>query len=155
MTSFLAKIMKILEINDVLYQYLNSILYKPRITDFGIMQTHLTPHYVWNFVQTIVGFDRKSHIDYDKLPMMSQNDVGGTSSKNMMHWCQYIDSPDPSFFDYGYDENMRVYNQPTPPLYPVDHLSKTLAKTKMLLIAGERDAMINPTDFYRLTQTLP
>jgi len=51
--------------------------------------------------------------------MMANNDIGGTSSKNMMHWAQMIRSGTVSHFDYGQEGNLAMYNQSTPPLYPV------------------------------------
>ena len=44
------------------------------------------------FVQTVVGFDQSYHLDLGMLPMMGRNDVGGTSSKNLMHWTQMMRS---------------------------------------------------------------
>ena len=44
---------------------------------------------MWNFLQTACGFDKNLHLDLGMLPMMGQNDVGGsTSTKNMFHWAQ-------------------------------------------------------------------
>jgi len=35
------------------------------------------------------------------LPMMGRNDVGGTSTKNLMHWTQMVRSGYFQAFDYG------------------------------------------------------
>lgn len=47
---------------------------------------HFLPRFVWNIVEGIVGFDKAYHIDMAYMPMMARNDVGGTSTKNLMHW---------------------------------------------------------------------
>jgi len=41
--------------------------------------------------------------------MMIRNDVGGTSTKDTMHWFQNIRSKKFRQFDYGTDENMARY----------------------------------------------
>jgi len=47
---------------------------------------HLLPRTIWSVVSALVGFDLETHIDLVELPMMARDDVGGTSTKNMMHW---------------------------------------------------------------------
>lgn len=46
------------------------------------------PRTVWAFVESICGFNRKLHVDLARMPMMANNDIGGTSAKNLMHWVQ-------------------------------------------------------------------
>jgi len=37
--------------------------------------------------------------------MMARNDVGGTSTKNLMHWIQMVRTGKFAQFDYGEDGN--------------------------------------------------
>jgi len=75
-----------LDIADLLYDYFNDFLYIPTLSTYAIPILHALPRTVWNIVEGIVGYDAAYHIDLAELPMMARNDVGGTSSKNLMHW---------------------------------------------------------------------
>jgi len=76
----------LLDIADLLYDYLNDFLYIPNLSAYAIPLLHYLPRTVWNVVEGIVGFDKNYHIDLAQMPMMARNDVGGTSTKNIMHW---------------------------------------------------------------------
>ena len=59
-------------------------------------------------------------------------------------------------YDYGIDaQNLKAYNQTTPPYYPVENLKERLAEVDMLLIWGSCDSMINLTDLHMLLSILP
>lgn len=96
-----------------------------------------------------------THIDLAYLPIMAQNDVGGTSTKNLLHWTQMMKSGDFAPFNYGELKNKRIYKNPTPPPYDVSRLRNDLARVDMLLITGGRDSMIHPKDYSRLLEVLP
>lgn len=85
-TSPLVKCLDLLHIADLLYEYFNDFLYLPTVSTYAIPILHHLPRFVWNIVEGIVGFDKVYHIDLAELPMMARNDVGGTSTKNLMHW---------------------------------------------------------------------
>lgn len=71
---------------------------------------HLFPHSVWTMVSVLCGYNEKAiQIDMARLPMMANNDVGGTSAKNGLHWQQMVQSGLPAMFDYGKDGNIREY----------------------------------------------
>lgn len=76
----------LLEIAELFYNYFKSFLYFPVISPYLEPILHQLPNFVWNLVEAMCGFDMTFHIDLAELPMMARNDVGGTSSKNMMHW---------------------------------------------------------------------
>jgi hypothetical protein len=84
--SIAAKTLDLLKIPDFLNDYTNNILYLPNLSGLGKPLLRTFPRSSWNMVQSIVGFDDNYHIDLATLPMMAVNDVGGTSSKNVLHW---------------------------------------------------------------------
>jgi hypothetical protein len=88
---------------------MNDILYMPKIPDLFVTAIHYLPRTTWRFVEAIVGYDKNYHIDLGDLPMMARNDVGGTSTKNMMHWTQNVRSGQFRMYDYGSQGNMAAY----------------------------------------------
>lgn len=64
-----------------IYTFINEI--SPRFLQ-------LVPRTTWMFVQAIVGFDNRSHVDIGRMPMMARNDVGGSSTVNLKHWAQLV-----------------------------------------------------------------
>lgn len=85
-TSIAARTLDLLKIPDFLYEYLDHLFYLPNLSSLGQPVLRNFPRSSWNIVQTIVGFDDKYHIDLGTLPMLATNDVGGTSTKNILHW---------------------------------------------------------------------
>jgi len=87
--------------------------------------------------------------------MMANNDLGGTSAKNVMHWSQMIRSGNLSFFDYGYDGNMRHYNQQQAPHYDVKTLSSRLSTVPLQLFVGDNDVLVPTHNLQKLLELLP
>ena len=79
------------------------------------------------------------------MPMMGSNDVGGSSTVNMLHWSQIAKS--------GKLETRKTKDQEPVP-YDVDQLAKSLKDTKVALFAGEFDALVHPKDFKLLQDAL-
>jgi hypothetical protein len=50
------------------------------------------PHVSWTVAECFGGFDNGLHINLSRIPMMANNDIGGSSTKNIMHWAQMIRS---------------------------------------------------------------
>lgn len=94
-------------------------------------------------------------MDLGMLPMMGRNDVGGTSSKNLLHWVQMVRSGYFQQFDYGADGNMIQYGSQYPPQYGTENFKTLLANVKMLLFVGGNDALVQPSDYSRLLKLLP
>ena len=59
--------------------------------------------------------------------MMANNDVGGSSTNNMMHWAQMVRSSRVAKYDYGPHGNLEVYGELLSPLYQVESLKDRLA----------------------------
>lgn len=88
--------------------------------------------------------------------MMGRNDVGGTSTKNLLHWVQMVRSGYFQQFDFGSAAaNQIAYGQSTPPLYDTSKFHTNLAHVQMLLFAGANDALVNKYDFAKLLNILP
>lgn len=103
--SVFVRTLDLLEIPDLLLEYAWDIGYIPVVSTYVAPFLHYFPRFVWNFIETVVGFDKTYHIDLGSLPMMGRNDVGGTSTKNLMHWMQNIRSGNFAQYDLGKDMN--------------------------------------------------
>jgi hypothetical protein len=111
-------------------------MYIPAISTYAAPFLHYFPRTVWTFIETVVGFDKQYHIYLGSLPMMGRNDVGGTSTKNLLHWIQNIRSGNFANFDYGRDGNMIAYGSKVPPNYDIESFKTNLANVNMLLFTG-------------------
>ena len=87
--------------------------------------------------------------------MMGRNDVGGTSTKNLVHWMQNFRSGHFAEFDYGSSKNFELYGRSTAKDYDLASLKTTLAHTKILLFTGENDVLVNAQDLKILVSNLP
>jgi lysosomal acid lipase/cholesteryl ester hydrolase len=94
-------------------------------------------------------------MDLGMLPMMGRNDVGGTSTKNLLHWVQMVRAGYFQMFDYGTDGNMIAYNQTYPPQYNTANFATQLAGVKQMHFVGGNDALVQPSDYARLVKLLP
>lgn len=103
--SVIATTLSLLEIPDLVYEYAWDILYLPAISSYAAPFIHAFPRFVWTIVESLVGFDKVYHLDLGTMPMMGRNDVGGTSTKNLMHWMQNLRTGRFAPFDYGSSAN--------------------------------------------------
>jgi lysosomal acid lipase/cholesteryl ester hydrolase len=74
-----------------------------------------------------------------------------TSTKDMQHLAQMIRSGLFSFYDYGTEGNLKVYNQIKPPLYNLATIPKELP---LFLISGGNDRLADPEDVEKLQSDL-
>ena len=52
---------------------------------------HYAPYSVYTSVCSCIGFNKKGlKVDMNRVSMILNNDMGGTSTKNMMHWTQMV-----------------------------------------------------------------
>jgi hypothetical protein len=149
-------ILSLLQVPDLILEYLDSFLYVPQLSAVGPYFLHAFPRFVWNIVQTVVGFDKQQHLDLAMLPMMGRNDVGGTSTKNLFHWIQMVRAGYFQQYDYGSTAaNQVAYGQNYPPQYNTGNFKTNLAHVNMLLFAGGNDALVAPSDYAKLLGLLP
>ena len=86
---------------------------------------------------------------------MANNDVGGSSTKNMMHWAQMVRSSRVAQYDYGPHGNLEVYGALQSPLYQLESLKGRLAEVPILLFSGEKDVLVPPQNLEKLLDLLP
>jgi hypothetical protein len=90
------------------------------------------------------------------LPMMGRNDVGGTSTKNLLHGVQMGRSGYFQQFDFGSAAaNQVAYNSDYPPQYNTQTFKTNLAHVNILLFAGGNDALVASADYKKLLNLLP
>jgi len=146
----------LLKIPDLMYKLKDSVLYLPLdLQQYSSPFFHFFPRSSWNFVQTIVGFDEEFHVDLSALPMIATNDVGGTSTKNLLHWIQMIRTKRFRPFDYGRAVNFQVYGEAEPPDYDVQGFRARLDGVRFLLFVGQKDSLLNEEDQHLLKAVLP
>jgi len=56
--------------------------------DLSLWALDRFPRTSWKAIEGIIGFNIKTHIDYNRMPMMVENDLGGSSTQNLKHWMQ-------------------------------------------------------------------
>lgn len=137
------------------YLHISNILVWPTIVNTQITSIANRFRYtLWRFIQLIVGVSEEIMMDIDRMAVLGRHEPGGTSSENMVHWIQMMNSGNFQRFDYGQEENINVYGQPTPPLYSVENLRQNVRNLNMLLLRGENDALSDKEDFQELINEL-
>jgi lysosomal acid lipase/cholesteryl ester hydrolase len=76
--------------------------------------------------------------------------LSGTSSKNIAHYGQLIESQKFKRYDEGYEGNMKRYGAPNPPEYNV-----SLITSPVVLITAQNDWIISLKDVKTLSSKLP
>lgn len=65
----------------------------------------------------------------------------GSGWRNLVHYAQVIKAKQFQRYDYGTEQNKKLYGQELPPKYALDAI-----KTPMVLYHGDIDELANPTD---------
>jgi pimeloyl-ACP methyl ester carboxylesterase len=100
----------------------------------------------------VLGYGNMSNFALDLYPSITQYTPGGTSTSNLIHWAQEVDSNNFQMHDFGPTINIEFYHQLTPPMY---NLSAYPATLPTVLVSGGVDALADPTDVARLVAELP
>ncbi|KAM6265924.1 gastric triacylglycerol lipase-like [Porphyrio hochstetteri] len=69
----------------------------------------------------------------------------GTSVQNIIHWLQLTHTEHLQAYDYGSKENMKKYNQSTPPVYKIEKI-----RTPIAVWSGGNDKFADPKDMAEL-----
>ncbi|XP_062594628.1 gastric triacylglycerol lipase-like [Saccostrea cucullata] len=94
-----------------------------------------------NILFLLGGYD-SAQLNISRIPVYVRDHPAGTSVQNIIHYSQAILSGEFLMFDYGSAaENMKHYNQTTPPLYDV-----TKMETPVAIFSGGQDWLADPTD---------
>lgn len=84
-----------------------------------------------------------------RMPVVTAHFPSGTSTKNLIHFEQYVKTGEFKMFDYGAKQNQVIYGQKTAPLYD---LSKITFPAH--LYVGKYDRLADLTDVDRLFKEL-
>ncbi|XP_013878765.1 gastric triacylglycerol lipase [Austrofundulus limnaeus] len=93
-----------------------------------------------NLFFILCGFDEKN-LNMTRTPVYTTHCPAGTSVQNMVHWAQAVHKGKLTAFDFGPKENMRHYNQSSPPQYRVQDM-----KVPTALFSGGHDTLADPKD---------
>ena len=88
--------------------------------------------------------DEDPTIDYtERYDVYMSNMPAGASYRNLLHYGQLVNQDQETFqrFDWGSDENMKRYNQTTPPHYDMSKIS-----FKIGIFSGSQDLLADPKD---------
>jgi hypothetical protein len=102
-------------------------------------------------IGAIIQNDYTGHIDWQALSSLYYYQPGGSSTKNLIHWLQFIDGQIPKHFDYGKRINMIKYNSPEPPAYNYEILNEM--KIDMFITTSSGDPYCLEEDFKRMLET--
>lgn len=97
----------------------------------------------------LIGFDYEQ-MNIPKLPIIFTHINSGSSSKQINHYLQEINSGKFSQYDYGTLKNLEVYAKEVPPVYEVGRVTCPIA-----IIYGNNDWLSNFTDVKYLIEKLP
>ncbi|NWH80905.1 LICH hydrolase, partial [Piaya cayana] len=85
------------------------------------------------------------NLNTSRTDMYAAHSPAGTSVQNIIHWHQVIYANQFQAYDYGSKENMKKYNQTTPPAYNIEKISIPTA-----VWSGGEDKFADPKDMAKL-----
>eukprot|EP00096_Caligus_rogercresseyi_P015886 TRINITY_DN8382_c0_g1_i1.p1 TRINITY_DN8382_c0_g1~~TRINITY_DN8382_c0_g1_i1.p1 ORF type:complete len:417 (-),score=34.87 TRINITY_DN8382_c0_g1_i1:29-1279(-) len=102
-----------------------------------------------NILFLMAGYDYKQ-MNMTLLPIILGHEPGGTSTRTLIHFAQEINDDRFQKFDHGREENLKLYNQTTPPAYNIrDNVQVPIA-----LLWSENDWLADPLDVQWLQDEL-
>ncbi|XP_067129270.1 uncharacterized protein [Centruroides vittatus] len=93
-----------------------------------------------NVAFLISGFD-PSELNKTRLEVYTAHFPAGTSTQNVIHYAQMVNSRNFQKYDYGKTKNMKKYNRTTPPEYNVENI-----RTPVALFYALNDCLADPVD---------
>jgi lysosomal acid lipase/cholesteryl ester hydrolase len=90
----------------------------------------------------MVGGSDSPQLNKTRIDVYAGDAALGTSTKDLVHWAQGISGNTFNHFDYGRDKNRKRYGRPTPPAYPIEHISCE----SIALFHSLKDAYSDPQD---------
>ncbi|NXA26067.1 LICH hydrolase, partial [Ibidorhyncha struthersii] len=101
-----------------------------------------------NFCTSIFCFiagDRIQSLNTSRIDIYVGHTPAGSSVQNVIHWHQITRADQFQAYDYGPKENMKKYNQSTPPVYQIEKISIPIA-----VWSSGRDKFADPKDMAKL-----
>lgn len=80
-------------------------------------------------------------MNMSRVPVYLSHCPAGTSVQNMLHWSQALHSSQLKAYDWGREDNIKHYNQTTPPLYNIKDM-----KIPTAVWSGGNDWLADPED---------
>ncbi|XP_011499460.1 PREDICTED: lipase 3-like [Ceratosolen solmsi marchali] len=102
-----------------------------------------------NTLFVICGFD-KNEFNYTLLPMILSHTPAGASTKTIIHYGQEIKSGRFQRYDYGTNDNIKMYNRTTPPDYDLSKIQVPIG-----IFWSQNDWLASPIDVHKLFDLLP
>ncbi|CAG0896315.1 unnamed protein product [Darwinula stevensoni] len=97
----------------------------------------------------LCGFD-EAQMDEALIPMIVAHNPAGTSTQNVVHFAQLVNSERFQHFNWGREGNLEHYGQEQPPEYDL-----TKVNTPVFLYYGDNDWLADPEDVVWLASELP
>ncbi|XP_040463283.1 lysosomal acid lipase/cholesteryl ester hydrolase-like [Falco naumanni] len=85
------------------------------------------------------------NLNASRIDIYVAHSPAGTSVQNILHWHQLVVKDRFQAYDYGCKENMKKYNQSTPPAYKIEKISIPIA-----VWSGGDDKFADPKDIAKL-----
>ncbi|XP_023224001.1 lysosomal acid lipase/cholesteryl ester hydrolase-like [Centruroides sculpturatus] len=82
-----------------------------------------------------------SQLNRSRIDVYMSHYPAGSSTKNIVHFGQMMNSKKLQKFDYGPEKNVIAYNQPTPPEYKIENI-----RTPIALFWSKNDNLADPKD---------
>ncbi|KFP07183.1 Lysosomal acid lipase/cholesteryl ester hydrolase, partial [Calypte anna] len=89
--------------------------------------------------------NRVQNMNTSRVDTYIAHSPAGTSVQNILHWHQIEHADQFQAYDYGSKENMKKYNQSTPPAYKIEKIS-----TPTAVWSGGLDKFADPKDMAKL-----
>jgi len=137
---------------EFIFEFFGSKRFLPSETELQSLLPdvcHIHPQICENVMCAIMGCDKQDW-NQTRFEVYMSLVPSGTSVKNIAHFAQLVRSTSFRQYDYGKDENMKQYGQPTPPDFDLSVL-----KVPVALFTGGQDDLSDPKDVERLLSILP
>ncbi|PRP79214.1 lysosomal acid lipase/cholesteryl ester hydrolase-like [Planoprotostelium fungivorum] len=109
-----------------------------------------------NSVFSIVMGSNPSNLNMTRFSYILSLEPGGTSVQNMAHWSQLVNTGTLGYFDFhDQEKNIRHYNSPNAPQYPLHEMKRSSGAPPMAFFTGSNDPLSDVTDDKLLAQILP
>ncbi len=115
--------------------------------------SNMFPQVLPTLVRMIAGWTKNQTLDISRVGFLSENEPGGTSVKNLIHWLQLVRRGGFKRFDYGKEGNLQHYGTIVPPEYEVQNLKKLTIP--IYLWVANCDNIIGKKDLEALFKLLP
>ncbi len=116
--------------------------------------TQLTPGLTYNIITTITGYTKNHTMDFNRISVMANQGMGGTSMQNILHWVQLMRADNRlQKFDFGPEKNLEVYGRPSPPEY--DSAPWMNITCPIHIVIGKADNVMSEEDVNYFMKMLP